>query len=263
MRRLEMNDLTSIALLVACALCLTLSSARSSVAQTATDSDVAQSMGVGMQSRFASGATPISIERTSIIPGTPMAVNSTMSNIMTTNGRNGSFGGILARYDTSTFGKFFGTGQLTQRTPSTRIDDLDNLTQGDNEVENVEMERMYPPRLTLDFDAFPRRSLTSENARYAITSQVENVMARFNFDKSVETLQIESEGTTIILRGRVKTAREARLLANVVGMQAGVDQVINNLEILTPETDELDVFGRPLRTTPSSSGRPSALRSTR
>ncbi len=213
-------------------------------AQAAGETDVAQTMGVGLQSRFASGATPVQLSRTSIIPGTPMSVSSTMSNMMS--GNNNSFGGILARYDTSNFGKFFGTGTLAPRTNSSRVDALDNLGQADNEVENIENARMYPPRLVLDFTQFPTRSLATNESRAHIASQVDNVLARFDFDPKTEEVQVENLGSTVYLRGKVRSGRMARLIENVIGLQSGVDKVVNELEIAEPETRAVDVFGKEL-----------------
>ena len=224
-------------------------------AQAPAETDVAQSMGVGLKSRFASGATPIQLSRTEIRPGTPMSVNSTMSNMMSSSGN--SFGGILARYDTSSFGKFFGSGTLTPRASSARVDALDDLAQGDNEVENVEVERMYPPRLSLNFQAYPRRSLTSPESKKAIGGQVENILKRFEarkeFDRQTEEVTITSIGTTVYLRGTVRQGRLSRLLESAIGLQAGVDEVVNELTVLEPETPDVDVFGRP--SSSESSGR--------
>ncbi|MGN1199580.1 MAG: hypothetical protein ACI4SW_02925 [Thermoguttaceae bacterium] len=225
--------------------------------QAQTDTDVAESMGVGMKSRFASGAEPIAIERTKIIPGTPMSVNSTMKNILTSNS-GGSFGGILARYDTSNFGKFFGTGTFTTRpnVSSARVDALTNLDQGDNEVENVETERMYPPRLALDFNKYPTRlssrasSETREVDRLDISSQIENVLTRCDFDPSYERIQAERLGTKIVLNGRVKSFRTSELLERVLTINFGENSIVNNIEIEEANDKEcapLDLYGRPLR----------------
>ena len=213
----------------------------------ATETDAAESMGVGMKSRFASGATPIEIQRTQIIPGTPMSVNSTMSNILTSN-RGGAFGGILARYDTTTFGKFFGTGELPQRTISQRIQELEALDQGDNTVENVEIDRMYPPRLVVDFNELPTRSLKSAASRANMTTQIENVLSRFEFDPHRESVRVEMLGGKLILRGAVQSTRLSQLIANVLSMQPGVDEVDNQLIVLAPDANNVDLFGRPIST---------------
>ena len=210
------------------------------------ETDVATSMGVGMQSRFASGATPIAIERTKIIPGTPMTVTSTMSNILSNNNNTASFGGILARYDLSNFGKFFSTGQLQQRQMSERVNQLDALADQDNAVENVESDRMYPPRLVLDFNEFPIHSLTTQTARSQITNKIENAISRFDFDRSVESIKVESVGSTVRIYGQVKSERLAKLVVNVVSMQAGVEEVVNDIEVLNPGVENVDAVGRPI-----------------
>lgn len=216
------------------------------------ETDVAQSMGVGMKSRFASGATPIAIERTKIIPGTPMSVNSTMSNILTSSSGS-SFGGILARYDTSNFGKFFGTGTLpTHSTLSNaRVDALNALDQGDNEVENAEaVDRMYPPRLSIDFDEFPTRveCLSSpenlDKLRSTLSSQIDNVLSRCDFDRGREKIRVENVGTRIYLRGVVKSRRTSVLLENVLSINFGGDAVVNELIVENNEEEPVDLFGR-------------------
>lgn len=222
-----------------------------------TETDVAESMGVGMKSRFASGAEPITIERTKIVPGTPMSVNSTMKNILTSNSGS-SFGGILARYDTANFGKFFGTGTFTARpnVSSARVDALTNLDQGDNEVDNIETERMYPPRLSLDFNQYPTRLSSRASGeirevdRLNISSQIENVLTRCDFDPSRESVQAERMGTKIILNGRVKSFRTSELLERVLTINFGENSIVNNIEIEEPYEQEsvpLDLYGRPLK----------------
>ncbi len=224
--------------------------------QAQTDTDVAESMGVGMKSRFASGAEPIAIERTRIVPGTPMSVNSTMKNILTSNSGS-SFGGILARYDTSNFGKFFGTGTFTTRpnVSNARVDALTNLDQGDNEVDNIDAERMYPPRLSLDFNKYPTRlsmkpsSEAREVDRLNISSQIDNVLTRCDFDPRSESVQAERLGTKIVLNGRVKSARTSELLERVLTINFGENSIVNNLEIEEPynkESVSVDLYGRPL-----------------
>ena len=218
------------------------------------ETDVATSMGVGMQSRFASGATPITIQRTKIVPGTPMTVSSTMSNILTSNNNASSFGGILARYDLSNFGKFFATGQLQQRPLSERVSQLESIEQ-DNAVENVEMDRMYPPRLVLDFNERPMHSLTTPTARAQIANKVENAISRFDFDRQVESVKVESVGSTVTISGKVKSERLANLLVNVVSLQAGVEEVINEIEVLNPGEEKVDSVGRPITSRTRTRGR--------
>ena len=174
-----------------------------------------------------------------------MTVNSTMSNIMSSNS-GGSFGGILSRYDTENFGKFFGDGTLnSSRLTSSRVDALEDLDSGDNEVENVDTARMYPARLALDFKMFPRRRVDSKETTEILNWQVENVVSRFNFDQAVEEIHVESKGNVLFLRGRVKSARMAKLLQSVLGMQTGVDRVVNELEVMG-DVQNVDLFGNPI-----------------
>ena len=216
--------------------------------------DAAESMGVGMKSRFASGAEPIAIQRTKIIPGTPMSVNSTMSNILTSNSGS-SFGGILARYDTANFGKFFGTGALPARAPSfgSRVDALTDLDQGDNEVENIEVERMYPPRLSIDFGDKQTRLLTTKTGdsirttRAALATQIDIALERCDFDRARETVRIENIGEKVYLRGKVKSERTSRLLENVLSINFGGEAVVNELAVEGTDDPNVDVFGHSIQ----------------
>lgn len=214
-------------------------------AQTAApELEVSESMGLGQQSRFVSGAAPISIDRTTIVPGTPLSVSSTMQNIIASGGRN-SFGGILARYDTANFGKLFGTGTMAQREPTNRVDELEEAP--DNEVDNdLDVARMYPPRLSLDFNEFPTRALGSNEARLNLKAQIANVLSRCDFDSSAEEFRVETAENVVYLTGTVRTTRLAFLLESVLAMQPGVERVVNRLEITEPTTQKVDVFGRPI-----------------
>ena len=212
--------------------------------------DATASLGVAQQSRFADGAEPVAMERAQIVPGTPLAVNSTMQRLISSS--RGSFGGILARYDTENFGKFFGGGSVALRDLSAlsdRLSQLEDLAAGDNEVENdVEVARMYPPRLALNFADFPTRSLATRSAQTNLATQIENVVARFPVDKNVESFAYEAKGNVVYLRGKLKSTRMIKTLENVVSMQPGVVKVVNEIQPLEPETGAVDVFGRPLKT---------------
>ena len=213
------------------------------------ETDATASLGVAQQSRFADGAEPVAMERAQIVPGTPLAVNSTMQRLISSS--RGSFGGILARYDTENFGKFFGGGSVALRdltALSDRLDELEDLASGDNEVENdVEVARMYPPRLALNFADFPTRSLTAQTSQTNLAAQIENVVARFPVDRSVESFA--SKDGVVYLRGKLKSTRMIRMLENVVSMQPGVRKVVNEIKPLAPEPTAVDVFGRPAKLT--------------
>ena len=189
------------------------------------------------------------MERARIVPGTPLAVNSTMQRLISSS--SGSFGGILSRYDTANFGKFFGGGSVALRdltALSDRLSELEDLAAGDNEVENdVEVARMYPPRLAMNFAEFPRRSLTAQTAQMNLAAQIENVVARFPVDKTVESFAYEAKGNVVYLRGKLKSTRMIKTLENVVSMQPGVAKVVNEIKPLEPETGKVDVFGRPVK----------------
>lgn len=211
--------------------------------------DATASLGVAQQSRFAGGAEPVAMERAQIVPGTPLAVNSTMQRLISSS--RGSFGGILARYDVDSFGKFFGGGSVALRdltALSDRLSDLEDLAAGDNEVENdVEVARMYPPRLALNFAEFPTRSLSARSAQTNLAAQIENVVARFPVDKNVESFAYEAKGNVVYLRGKLKSTRMIKTLENVVSMQPGVAKVVNEIKPLEPEPGKVDVFGRPVK----------------
>ena len=215
----------------------------------AQDTEATASLGVAQQSRFADGAEPVAMERAQIVPGTPLAVNSTMQRLISSS--RGSFGGILARYDTANFGKFFGGGSVALRDLSAlsdRLSQLEDLAAGDNEVENdVEVARMYPPRLALNFADFPTRSLATRSAQTNLAAQIENVVARFPVDKNVESFAYEAKGNVVYLRGKLKSTRMIKTLENVISMQPGVVKVVNEIQPLEPETGKVDVFGRPLK----------------
>lgn len=234
------------ALSVAASAFLTLSVAN---VEAQEEADATASLGVAQQSRFADGAEPVAMDRAQIVPGTPLAVNSTMQRLISSS--RGSFGGILARYDTENFGKFFGGGSVALRdlsALSNRLDELEDLAAGDNEVENdVEVARMYPPRLALNFSDFPTRSLTTRSAQTNLAAQIENVVARFPVDKNVESFAYESKGNVVYLRGKLKSTRMIKTLENVISMQPGVAKVVNEIKPLEPETGVVDVFGRPLK----------------
>jgi len=231
-----------------CALALIFASfgANASVQAQTSETDVSQSMGVGKESRFASGAPPLEIERTDIQPGTPMSSSSTMEKLISS-GRGGSasFGGILGRYTDLNFGKLFGSadGTVPSSLGGSRLNSLEALDQGDNEVQNVDAERMYPPRLVLDFNRFPTRSLRSNAARVQVASQIRNTLARFDLDPKVESVRVAFKGTTVYLRGQVRSSRCSSLIESVVGLQSGVERVVNELNVLEPDTNNVDLFG--------------------
>ena len=134
---------------------------------------------------------------------------------------------------------------MAPHTNSSRVDALENLTQADADIENVETERMYPPRLWIDFNLLPTRSLSSPDVRTGLGSQITNVLARFDIDPSVENVDFRTEGSTVYLVGKVKYAREAELLKNVISLQGGVNKVVSELEILNPEVRDVNIYGLP------------------
>ncbi|MBR5626190.1 MAG: hypothetical protein IKW74_01050, partial [Thermoguttaceae bacterium] len=208
-------------------------------AQDATEPT--DSMGIGLESRFASGATPVTVQRTTITPGTPMSVQSTMESMINT-GSSNQFGGILGRYDTSQFGKFFGMGSLTERTIPTR--DLNIDIDMDNTVENtIQIARMYPPRLIVDFNEMPTSTIQSHDVQDNISLQINNILNRFDFDPTKEQVELVSRGDSLILRGKVRSERLAQKLEFVLSMQAGIDNLKNELVILEPADTPTDLFG--------------------
>ena len=146
---------------------------------------------------------------------------------------------------------------MTPRTNSSRVSALDDLAQGDNEVENVETAETYPPRLAIDYSCFAfkksRLGLETKDAQAQIQKQIDNVTFRlaadphFKYDPLTERVTFKRVGSVVYLRGKVKSGHTSRLVESVVGMQGGVETVVNEIEVEDPENGGMvDVFGASL-----------------
>lgn len=197
----------------------------------ATGMETSQSLGMGMESRFNSGVTPITIERINIVPGTPLVVKPTMDNMTGTGA--GSFGGILSRYDKSTFGKFFAAGSLDAQTTISRSK-LDNVSLGDNLIDNSDstIARMYPPRLFIEATDFPITTVPTEQIKKNVASQLNNVLSRYDLDPALERVELLFQDGLLILQGQIRSKDRSETLANVLSMEPGIQQVENRLIVL-------------------------------
>lgn len=194
--------------------------------------EATQSLGVGMESRFTAGSKPIVIDRVKITPGTPMTVKPTMDNMITSE-EEGSFGGILGRYDTSTFGKFFESGSLNTRATTAARARLD-LSLGDNTLNNAgpAVPRMYPPRLYVDFAELPVSNTSERQVRLNIAGQVKNMLTRFGTDPQRERVELVFLEDSVVLQGQIRLMDHSVALENVLAMEPGVERVVNRLVVL-------------------------------
>lgn len=205
------------------------------VTTTAGETEATQSLGVGLESRFTSGANPIKSERVQINPGTPLQVKATMDSMVgkKTAGKNASFGGILGRYDTTSFGKFFAAGSLEQKAyQSSAKSKLDNLSLGDNTTDNskAKIARMYPPRYYIDPMEYPITTEYAQQRQKFIENQLNNVLTHFNV--SPETVKLRFEGSCLILSGKVHSNDLAGAIVRTLSLEPGVEQIENRLVIV-------------------------------
>lgn len=205
------------------------------VANTEVKMEATESLGVGLESRFDSGVKPITAERVRIVPGTPLTVKPTMDNLITTQGQH-SFGGILGRYDTSNFGKFFDSGSftpLTNETPTTPASRHDSASM----LADSSSGRIYPPRLTFDENEMPLSDGFSPIVQKNIIAQVQNVARQLGFDPTKEKVELVFEGRTLILTGQILSKDHSTTLERVLSMEPGIDRVENR--IATADSSEL------------------------
>lgn len=207
-------------------------------------SDTSASLGLGTLTRFSSGYTPIQIERTSIQPGRPFKVKATMDNFISTSKE--SFGGLLNLYNTANFGKFFSIGQTSASTalPTRALPPTATATVISNEAG---VPKMYPPRLAIDYVAYPTSNLDNEGARKRIDEHVRRILGRLPpLDQQTESLLVVFQESKIILRGKLKSAQTAESLLLGLSLESGVEEMVNELEIIpTEEPVETDPLGYP------------------
>ena len=211
-------------------------------AQTATAvSETSASLGLGNQTRFSSGFEPIKIERTNIVPGRPFKVKATMDNFISSSKE--SFGGILNRYDTSQFGKFFTLdkgatvgGAMPDRTIPPQAA---SLTAG-----KTGAEQMYPPRLAIDGAAYPSTDCAAPAFKQSIDRAVRRILDKRPLEKDIERLELVFQGEKIVLRGEVKSKQTAETFQLALGMEPGVAEVVNEMKVLsTAAPSETDPLG--------------------
>ena len=210
--------------------------------------EATQSLGVGLESRFNSGSKPIEIDRVNITPGTPMTVKPTMDNMISKEGTT-SFGGILGRYDTTNFGKFFASGGLAAQQAAARKAKDPALTLGDNVVDNsdAKIPRMYPPRLYIDPAEFPVTTDATRQVRLNVISQVKNMLTRFGTDSRREQVELVFQGDSVILQGQIRLKDQSLALENVLALEPGVGRVENRLVVLEPGDGLVDLLGQPVQ----------------
>ena len=195
-------------------------------------SETAESLGLGGASRFDAGYSPIVLDRTSIVPGTPFNVKPTMDNLVS--GSKTSMGGILNRFDTTKFGQMFSStpaaavaaAAVTRKTPAVAV----AATAGAN------APKVYPPRLEMDGEdrlAGPDPAEYDETRRRIKRDLIE-VLLRYPLTSPEEGISFILEGNTLTLRGRINSSYTVDILVLTVEMEPGVEKVIN--EIVTPES---------------------------
>ena len=195
-------------------------------------SETAESLGLGGASRFDAGYSPIVLDRTSIVPGTPFNVKPTMDNLVS--GSKTSMGGILNRFDTTKFGQMFSSSPtaavaaaaVTRKTPAVAV----AATAGAN------APKVYPPRLEMD----GQEEITApdpaeyDETRGRIKRDLIEVLSRYPLTSPEEGISFILEGNTLTLRGRIDSSYTVDILVVTVEMEPGVEKVIN--EIVTPES---------------------------
>lgn len=193
----------------------------------ATATEATETLGVGLESRFNSGSTPVQAERVNITPGSPMNVKPTMDTMV--GGDEKSFGGILSRYDTSNFGKFFASGSLAAKVTAAKAT---KLQMEDSRIDNsrADASRLYPPRLEWNPDEFPVSSLETPEVRQNVVHQVRNLEKRLGLSEGQVELVFSAD--CLILRGRIHSRDQANSIVNVLAFEPGVDRIENQLTVL-------------------------------
>lgn len=205
------------------------------VAASLEESETSANMGVGLESRFNSGIQPMKFDRMNIIPGTPMTVKPTMDN-MVSDSKGRASGGILSRYDTSNFGKFFASGSLNQPTYADRTSKLGDLSQRDNAFQNraTRIERIYPPRLFSDPNELPIMKVDSPEVQMNVENTIRGLGKRFEFEKYGEKIFTRFDTGVLVLTGNLRSSELADTIVNILSMEAGIDRIENKIIILEP-----------------------------
>lgn len=198
----------------------------------AKQSETAESLGLGTASRFETGYTPIVIERTTITPGVPFNVKPTMDNLVKTTGP--SMGGILNRFDTSKFGRFFdGSGQDAPSAAMTR--NLPVAKEGVTAAQLSASPSLYPPQLVFDYRESPQTDVSDPLVKKKINLHLRQFLDRYPLTSPDEQVILVFDGRRLILRGKIYSAYTSDLLFIAMQMEPGIDTVVNELEILEPK----------------------------
>ena len=203
-------------------------------------SDTAATLGLGAQSRLGSGYSPIQLERTEIIPGVPFNVKPTMDNFISAGGQ-ASYGGILNRYDMTNFGRFFSS--RTTNLSAAAAERALPASGGNTVIDNALGEpRMYPPRIDISTERYPTTQLSSPETRTRIDQTVRRILEVNPLEPSEEKLILVFKENSVFLRGTVKSPRTAERLMLGLGMEPGVENVINELEIVETQKNPSNEF---------------------
>ena len=198
----------------------------------AKQSETADALGLGSESRFESGYTPIVIDRTTIVPGIPFNVKPTMDNLVKTSGP--SMGGILNRFDTSKFGRFFGGSADAAAAMPTR-----NLApaakEGVTAAQLSAAPKIYPPRLEINYAESPQTDVADPIIKQKINEHLLGVLDRYPLTSPEEQVILVFQGRTLILRGKIRSDYTSDLLFITMQMEPGIDAVVNELEIIKSE----------------------------
>lgn len=206
-------------------------------------SNTSDSLGLG-QSRFDSGYTPINLTKPDITPGMPFNIKPTMDSFITSQKGEGTFGGLLNRYDMTGFGKIFSmranipvSGVMPSRTLPTTVTDL-GITNLTNEP------RMYPPRISIDYAQYPTTDLNTPESRKNVDEAVKRVLEHYPLIAPEETLNIHFDEDRLILRGRIGSQRTVEALLVGLALEPGVQEVVSEVEMIpSAEPRPKDLLG--------------------
>jgi len=101
----------------------------------------------------------------------------------------------------------------------------------------------YPPRLTINFDAFPLRSLAEttypnngrngRNGRNGqVATQAEIVAQRIQSRLRVPEFQLTVEDRTAVISGTVATERERSLIESMLRFEPGISRIQNEIAVV-------------------------------
>ncbi len=100
-------------------------------------------------------------------------------------------------------------------------------TESDANAGSLEIGRMYPPRLEVDFRQFPTYAAAPPEYREKQVAKM-NKLIQTRFGKTVSAIDREN---VIHLRGTVESERQKRVLELYVKMEPGIREVRNELTV--------------------------------